>query len=141
VLTEESLADAYADDPRGAAIVQAAKLPVVDESGVSLHVVDAATGGEVLRFDLLDDHPHYHYIDPRGFNTVIAYDTAASGPMLDWAIEGLRTRLRSMLRMAGAGQLADRVDDAAVQRAMPEVVAIAQRATHARLPERGRSTP
>ena len=51
VLTDDNLLDAYADDPRGAAIVQAAKLPVVDESGVSLHVMDAANGNEVLRFD------------------------------------------------------------------------------------------
>ncbi|HEX7095388.1 MAG TPA: hypothetical protein VF183_05865, partial [Acidimicrobiales bacterium] len=81
-LSEEALAAAYAGDPHGAAIVQAAKLPVVDEVGVSMHVCDAASGAELLRFDVLDEHPHYHYINRHGFNDVVAYDAAANGPML-----------------------------------------------------------
>jgi hypothetical protein len=86
----------------------------------------------VLRFDILDEHPHYHYIDGRGFNTVVAYDSAASGPMFDWAIAALRLRLPAMLRVAGADALAERVDENLVRRAMIEVVAIARAAITAR---------
>src|SRR5690606_20062458 len=109
-------------------IVQAAKLPVVDEAGLSLHVFDAATGAELLRFDLLDEHPHYHYINRVGFNDVVAYDATANGPMLGWAIAALRTRLPDMLRVAGADDVAARVDDSQLQPAIERALAHAERA-------------
>jgi hypothetical protein len=96
--------------------------------------MDAATGAEVLRFDLLHDHPHYHYVSPRGFNTVVAYDAAASGPMLDWALAALEHRLPAMLHVAGAHDLAGRVDDAVLRAAIPHVAEIARRAERGRGP-------
>lgn len=135
-LSDDALAAAYADDPHGAAIVQAAKLPVVDETGLSLHVHEAETGAELLRFDLLDEHPHYHYINRQGFNDVVAYDTAANGPMLDWAVAALRTRLRDMLRVAGADDVAARLDDDRLQAAVDRALACAERAIAAHRPRR-----
>src|SRR3954467_10140643 len=34
------------------------------ESGLSVHLFDTATMGERLRFDDLDENPHYHYLEP-----------------------------------------------------------------------------
>ena len=35
---------------------------VVEDNGVSLHVVGSQDGHEYLRFDLFEGEPHYHYI-------------------------------------------------------------------------------
>ncbi len=94
--------------------------------GVSLHVVDADSGAEHLRFDVFDDGPHYHYMDGQGGNRVVIYDVDGSGPMWDWALTCLRERLPAMLRQAGATELAERVDAADVARAIPEVEELAR---------------
>jgi hypothetical protein len=99
---------------------------VLDEDGVSLHVFDAANGDELLRFDCFDDAPHYHLLAPRDSrNIVIEHDGAALGPLLDWAIDELRTRLPALLAEAGAGEVADRLDDAIVAAALPTVEQVA----------------
>lgn len=106
-----SLAASYADDPEGWAEVQAASPEggFTDE-GVSLHVVEARSGHEYLRFDAFTAEPHYHYIrSDRAHNEVVPYDPVADGPALDWALGRLRTRLEPMLRRAGADAVADDV--------------------------------
>jgi hypothetical protein len=101
--------------------------------GLSLHVVAKADGHEYLRFDLFDDPPHYHYnhpvVDGRYTNNVIDYDVASNGPMLDWTLEKLRTRLPEMLRQAGGSAIADEVDPAVVEPVLVEVEKLAGAAT------------
>ncbi len=92
------------------------------EDGVSLHVFDSATGGEVLRFDCFADYPHYHYITPEeGRQSVLEYDPVANGPIFDWLFGRLRSELGAMLRHARAAQLAEKLDRAALERVLPEV--------------------
>jgi hypothetical protein len=93
----------------------------LDEQGVSLHVLDASTRLEYLRFDNFDDDPHYHYIVPGSHNVVIPFDTAASGDFITWALERIGSRLKEMLRQAGADQLAGRVVMTDIQAALPVV--------------------
>jgi hypothetical protein len=124
VLTDEILANLegieVTDDPafRG-----------FNDEGTSLHVVDAASGAEHLRFDVFDDDPHYHYLDGRGGNRVVIYDVDGIGPMWEWALTCLRERLPAMLRQAGATELAEQVDAAEVARAIPEIEKLARAAT------------
>lgn len=103
------------------------------DAGVSIHVCDTDDGHEYLRFDILDDDPHYHYIHKTGpgapiVNNVVAYDTVALGDMLTWTLERLRTRLPAMLTEAGAGELATRLDPVRVAAALAEVQALAEHA-------------
>jgi hypothetical protein len=125
LLDDAILGEAFAADPGAAAVIDAAKPAVVDDQGFSIHVFGVDDGGERLRFDLFDGDPHYHYIVPGSHNLLIAYDQAAFGPMVPWAIECLRSRLPQMLRVAEAPQLADAVDQAAVDAILPDIEAIA----------------
>lgn len=97
----------------------------VHEEGLSLHVFAAADGRELLRFDCFDERPHYHYLVP-GLDgiTVLYHDELANGPMLAWTIRALRERLGAMLAGVGSEDLANELDDATVDRAMDDVVAI-----------------
>ena len=101
--------------------------------GLSLHVVAKADGHEYLRFDLFDDPPHYHYnhpvVDGVHTNNVVDYDTVTNGPMLDWTLERLRTRLPEMLRQAGGAAIAEQVDPGALLPVLPEVERLARAAT------------
>ncbi len=100
---------------------------VVEEDGVSIHVFDSANGEELLRFDCFDDAPHYHLLAPRDSrNIVIEHDGAVSGPLLDWAIGELGKRLPDLLRQAGAGAVAERVDAAEVAAAVQTVDQVAR---------------
>jgi hypothetical protein len=92
----------------------------LQDQGVSLHVCDNART-EYIRFDNFGGDPHYHYIVPDVCSFLIPYDEAATGPFLDWALERLRASMPAMLRQAGADELADRVDVAAIGSAMPDV--------------------
>lgn len=81
------------------------------ERGPSVHVLDATTNEEWLRFDCFDNEPHYHYIlQAFQHNIVWGYDPAANGPMFDWTIQALEEQLSGMLRKAGADVLADKVE-------------------------------
>jgi hypothetical protein len=104
---------------------------VLDDRGVSLHVVGAVDGlpREVLRFDCFVEDPHYHYVDWRAkANEVLHLDPVADGDPLAWALERLRTRLPEMLARAGAAELAVGLDAAAIAAALPKVAAAAARA-------------
>jgi hypothetical protein len=82
-----------------------------DDGGVSVHVFDAATMTEHLRFDCFEENPHYHYQCPGADHVVVTYDSAAHGPMEEWVVERVRSgRLSAMLRHGGAPDLADLVE-------------------------------
>jgi hypothetical protein len=102
----------------------------VTDEGVSLHVCDAATGHEYLRFDVFDNGPHYHYnhSGPEIVNTIVEFDLVALGDMLPWALDRIRHRLPEMLAEAGAGSLVDGLDRDAIDRAVDEVAIVAERA-------------
>jgi hypothetical protein len=94
--------------------------------GLSLHVLDADTGHEYLRFDCFDGVPHYHYLRPWSTpqecdNHAIDWDEVAHGPMLPWALNTLRTRLSEMLIEAGGTKAAKRLDRGTVSVAVDKV--------------------
>jgi hypothetical protein len=123
-LTDELVEAAREKEPRMA--VGHPDAPLQDQ-GVSLHVCDNDRT-EYIRFDNFGDDPHYHYIVPGAYNVMVPYDVAATGPFLDWALERLRVSMPDMLRQAGAGELADRIDEAAMRSAMPEVALLVKEA-------------
>ena len=92
--------------------------PILLDEGLTLHVCDAASGDEYLRFDLFDDNPHYHYIHPGEYHLVVPFDRASCGDMRVWALGCLQSRLRPMLEFAGAASLAGRVTAADVDAAV-----------------------
>lgn len=108
---------------------------VVDEDGLSLHVFGADDGLEYLRFDCFDDAPHYHYLDPATpTNVVVDFDVVADGPVIEWSLRAIATRLGPMLRHAGAREFADRVDPEVVGAALPAVRVEVDRMLAARRP-------
>jgi hypothetical protein len=130
VLDEAMILDYYGPDarskfPNGAPAGMGA---VIDEDGLSLHVFGTADGHEYLRFDCFDDAPHYHYLDPASSRNVVHdFDAIAHGPIVDWALDTLRTRLAAMLGHAGAVELAASLDADLVAAVMPTVEAEARR--------------
>jgi hypothetical protein len=60
---------------------------------------------------------------------VVDYDTVSNGPMLDWTLDRLRTRLPEMLREAGGDAIADQVDSTVVGPVLAEVERLAGAAT------------
>lgn len=106
-----------------------AQQDIPNDGGVSLHVCDAATRTEYLRFDMFDDAPHYHYLCHNEYQLNIPYDRNACGPMKDWAFDCIRLRLRAMLTFCGAHDLAAQVDDAALEQALPRVLGLVARSS------------
>ena len=99
----------------------------IDDSGVSLHVVDSSERTEYLRFDCFDEEPHYHYLFPsQPYQRWVPYDPVANGPMLDWALDRLRTRVAEMLSLAGGEDLAGQLDGPALAEALDAVEAAAR---------------
>ncbi|PNU02896.1 DUF7700 domain-containing protein [Novosphingobium guangzhouense] len=79
--------------------------------GPSIHVFNATRNEEYLRFDVFGKVLHYHYIlNAAGHNVLWGYDPGANGPMIPWVVAALQDRLPIMLRAAGAGGLADEVE-------------------------------
>jgi hypothetical protein len=107
---------------------ETAGAPSVDDRGVSIHVCDAETGHEYLRFDCFDVEPHYHYLHPELGNTVVVFDRSAHGEMLEWTLAAMRTRLPSMLEYAGGGELAGRLDTTTLDVAATETERLARSA-------------
>jgi hypothetical protein len=118
VVDQAALRETYKDDPAHLAeLERESPAGGFSAQGLSLHVVSTADRHEYLRFDLFDDPPHYHYIHPVNSqgehrNHVVEYDAVANGPMLDWALERLRTRLPEMLTSAGAPASVTSIDRA-----------------------------
>jgi hypothetical protein len=119
-LDEATILALYGPDARAKfGGVRPAGMPeVVAEDGLSLHVFDASTGEERLRFDCFDDAPHYHLLAPAEPRNVVIEHDGSAGPLLDWALARLATSLADLLEDAGAADLARRVDPAAVSAAL-----------------------
>lgn len=139
-LNDEIMAAHVATKPEQVAMVQAAResggntgVPI-DDRGVSVHVFDAESGLEYLRFDAFDEDPHYHYITPGSHHVGVGFDAAANGDCLEWALRALHDHLPEMLREAGADELAARVDPEAVGPALEKVAVAAREAAGRHVP-------
>jgi hypothetical protein len=101
----------------------------IEDNGVSLHVAGADDGHEYLRFDMFEQEPHYHYIQPSGESqTIVDYDRVAMGPMLPWALDQIRSRLPAMLSRAGGDALVSMLDAARIEASLAEVEKLAKEA-------------
>jgi len=100
------------DSVRAARFANAAEFkPLGTEfRGYSIHVIESTTGIERLRFDHFPGQWHYHYMRPPHDNIRVGYDEAAFGPMIDWSLGCLTTRLPQMLATAGATDLVKNID-------------------------------
>ena len=79
--------------------------------GPSIHVCNADRSEEYIRFDVFGAVLHYHYCLPKEDHNILwGYDPDVNGPMIPWAVSALRNRLPTMLRAAGAGELATEVE-------------------------------
>jgi hypothetical protein len=79
--------------------------------GPSIHVCNASRTEEYVRFDVFGPVLHYHYIhNDQDANTLWGYDPDVNGPMIPWAINALNDRLPTLLRNAGANELAAKVE-------------------------------
>ena len=115
--------------PEQEAEIAANKPANLNDGGVSVHVCASKDRTEYVRFDCFRVEPHYHYISTSGDSQeIIKFDTVANGDMLEWAIGRITTRLPQMLHRAGATRLADDVDPAAIEKALPELRAACDQA-------------
>lgn len=101
---------------------------VVEEDGLALHVFDTATGDELLRFDCFEEAAHWHLLSaPASRNIVVDHDVGVDGPLVDWALAAMRRDLRTLLREAGASEVAGALDD---ERLAPALETVAQAARY-----------
>jgi hypothetical protein len=131
ILDEATILEFYGPDARAKfdhVVPAGMDAAAVQEDGLALHVFATDDGHEHLRFDCFDDAPHYHYLTPsEPRNVVEEYDSAANGPIIDWALRAIRDRLPAMLERAGAPDLAARVEPAVVAAVMGDVEAEVRR--------------
>jgi hypothetical protein len=73
-----------------------------------------------LRFDCFENEPHFHY-DPTGKNNRIFLNKARASDPITWTIDYLRGNVKSLVRVAGYGRLADGLDEEALTAAMPRL--------------------
>lgn len=97
------------------------------DQGLSFHVFATEGLVEYLRYDCFADEPHYHYIVPGDGNQLVHYDPAANGPMVDWALQNLRTRTAEMLDAVGGADLLKDLDAKAWAAALDEAEASARK--------------
>jgi hypothetical protein len=125
VLDEATILEFYGTDARAKfdnVVPAGMDAAAIEEDGLALHVFGSDDGLEYLRFDCFDDAPHYHYLTPaEPRNVVEEYDTAANGPIVEWALRAIRDRLPAMLVRAGVADLAARVEPEVVAAAMVDV--------------------
>lgn len=97
------------------------------DQGVSLRVLGKVEGvqTQLLRFDCLDQIPHYHY-DPDNRNERYDLDKATAGNPIGWTLHQLRTNLAALITSAGAIKLVDQLDHASVDKKLSEVETIAR---------------
>jgi hypothetical protein len=104
----------------------------VEDNGVSIHVVGTGDDHEYLRFDMFEQEPHYHYIEPSGESQrIVDFDRVAHGEMLPWTLDQIRTRLSTMLEHAGGAALVSKLDSARIEASLGEVEKLALDAQHA----------
>jgi len=94
------------------------------DQGVCLQVIGTVDGAEreLLRFECLDNHPHYHY-DPANTNVRVMLDPTVTGNPLRWTMTQLRRKLPAMLGRAGYEQIALQIDPSQLLPALDEVEA------------------
>jgi hypothetical protein len=92
------------------------------DCGPSLQILGDVEGKPVqlLRFDCFEHEPHFHY-DPEGKNNRIFLNTTRVSDPIAWTIDYLRGNVTSLVRIAGYGRLADRLDEEALTAALPGV--------------------
>jgi len=92
------------------------------DRGPSLQVLGDVDGKRVqlLRFDCFENEPHFHY-DPEGKNNRIFLNKARVSDPIAWSMDYLRGNFTSLVRIAGYGGLADRLNEAALTAALPGV--------------------
>ena len=92
------------------------------DRGPSLQILGDVDGKSVqlLRFDCFEHEPHFHY-DPTGKNNRIFLNKARVSDPIAWTVDYLRGNVASLVRIAGYGSLADRLDEAALTAALPGV--------------------
>ncbi|MGH8060356.1 MAG: DUF7700 domain-containing protein [Candidatus Entotheonellia bacterium] len=92
------------------------------DRGPSLQVQGEVDGKcvQLLRFDCFDEAPHFHY-DPDGKNNRIFLNKARAADPIAWTMDYLTGNVATLVRIAGYGQLADHLDEAALTAAMPRV--------------------
>ena len=90
------------------------------DRGPSLRIYGDVEGKPVqlLRFDCFENEPHFHY-DPEGKNNRIFLNKARASDPIAWTIDYLRGNVTSLVRIAGYGRLADRLDEEALTGALP----------------------
>ena len=98
----------------------------IQDNGVSIHLMGSRDNREYLRFDMFEQDPHYHYIEPSGEKqTIVQYDRVAMGDMLPWTLNQLRTRLPEMLAFAGGAGLIAELDPQLIDVSLREVQKLA----------------
>ena len=92
------------------------------DRGPSLQVLGEVDGQRVqlLRFDCFEHEPHFHY-DPDGTNNRLFLNTTRVSDPIAWSMDYLRGNFASLIRIAGYGRLADRLDEAALAGILPGV--------------------
>jgi hypothetical protein len=92
------------------------------DRGPSLQVLGEVDGKPVqlLRFDCFENEPHFHY-DPDGKNNRIFLNKARATDPIAWSIDYLRGNFTSLVRIAGYGPLADRLNEEALTAALPGI--------------------
>jgi len=95
-----------------------------NHAGVCLQVIGTVDGAEreLLRFECLDNHPHYHY-DPANTNVRVMLDPTVTGNPLRWTMTQLRRKLPAMLGRAGYEQIALQIDPSQLMPTLDEVEA------------------
>ena len=81
------------------------------DCGPSIRVFGKQNGTprQVLRFDCFDNDPHYHY-DPTGMNRKFHLDRLTMGCPIEFSLEQIALRARSMIVEAGFAETARTVD-------------------------------
>jgi len=93
-----------------------------NDRGPSLRIYGDVDGKstQLLRFDCFDHEPHFHY-DPQGKNNRIFLNTGRVSDPIAWTMDYLRGNMKTLVRIAGYGQCADRLDEDALSAALPGV--------------------
>jgi hypothetical protein len=92
------------------------------DRGPSLKILGEVDGKPVqlLRFDCFEQEPHFHY-DPQGKNNRIFLNKARVSDPIAWTMDYLRGNVASLVRIAGYGGIADRLDETALTAALPRI--------------------
>src|SRR5262249_6864812 len=95
---------------------------LMPDQGVCIQVMGDVSGKktELLRFDCVDQAPHYHYA-PLAKNERRDIDKTTAGNPVGWALRQLRGRLPEMLEHAGFDDIASGLDGNLVASKLDEV--------------------